>query len=159
MGISTFMLTGDSEGVAKNVATTLDIDNYQSSLDPIKKSEIIKESNESCAFVGDGINDAVALKSANVGFSVADGTDISVSASDVILLKDNLNLVCDTIAISKITFRNIVENLIFAAIYNLIAIPLACFGITSPVISSIMMALSNLLVVGNAIRIRYIKIK
>ena len=153
------MLTGDSEGVAKNVATTLGIDNYQSSLDPIKKSEIIKESSETCAFVGDGINDAVALKSANVGFSVADGTDISVSASDVILLKDNLNLVCDTIAISKITFRNIVENLIFAAIYNLIAIPLACFGITSPVISSIMMALSNLLVVGNAIRIRYIKIK
>ena len=159
MGISTFMLTGDSEGVAKNVATTLGIDNYQSSLDPIKKSEIIKESDDISAFVGDGINDAVALKSANVGFSVADGTDISVSASDVILLKDNLNLVCDTIAISKITFRNIVENLIFAAIYNLIAIPLACFGITSPVISSIMMALSNLLVVGNAIRIRYIKIK
>ena len=159
MGIATYMLTGDAEGVAKNVATSLGIDHYNSSLNPIQKAEIINADSEVCGFVGDGINDAVALKSANVGFSVADGTDISVSASDVILLKDNLNLVCDTIAISKITFRNIVENLIFAAIYNIIMIPLACFGITSPVLSSIMMALSNLLVVGNAIRIRYIKIR
>ena len=159
MGISTYMLTGDSDGVAKKVANSLEIDQYVSSLNPIKKAEIIKEDKEVCGFVGDGINDAVALKSADVGFSVVDGTDISISASDVILLKDNLNLVCDTIAISKITFRNIVENLIFAAIYNIVMIPLACFGITSPVLSSIMMALSNLLVVGNAIRIRYIKIK
>ena len=159
MNVSTCMLTGDSYGVAKNVASEVGIGEFKYSLNPIQKADIIKDSSEVCAFVGDGINDAVALKSANVGFSVAEGTDISVSASDVILLKDNLNLVCDTIAISKITYRNIIENLIFAAIYNLVAIPLACFGITSPVLSSIMMALSNLLVVGNAIRIRFIKIK
>ena len=159
MGVTPYMLTGDNEGVAKAVASSLGIDNYHSRLNPIQKAEIIKENSEVCGFVGDGINDAVALKSANVGFSVAEGTDISVSASDVVLLKDNLNLVCDTIAISKITFRNIVENLVFAAIYNIVMIPLACFGITSPVLSSVMMALSNLLVVGNAIRIRYIKIK
>ncbi|MBO4623174.1 MAG: cadmium-translocating P-type ATPase [Bacilli bacterium] len=159
MGISPYMLTGDNDGVAKEVASSLGIPNYHSSLNPIQKADIIKESDEVCGFVGDGINDAVALKSANVGFSVASGTDISVSASDVILLKDNLNLVCDTIAISKITFRNIVENLVFAAIYNIVMIPLACAGITSPVLSSIMMGLSNLLVVGNAIRIKYIKIK
>ena len=159
MGISPYMLTGDNDGVAKEVASSLGIPNYHSSLNPIQKADIIKESDEVCGFVGDGINDAIALKSANVGFSVASGTDISVSASDVILLKDNLNLVCDTIAISKITFRNIVENLVFAAIYNIVMIPLACAGITSPVLSSIMMGLSNLLVVGNAIRIKYIKIK
>ena len=159
MGVESAMLTGDSSSVACDVASKLGIKEVHSSLNPIKKADIIKNSNEVCAFVGDGINDAVALKSANVGFAVSDGTDVSISASDVVLLKDNLNLVCDTIAISKITFRNIIENLIFALIYNLIAIPLACFGITTPVLSSVMMGLSNLLVVGNAIRIKYVKIR
>ena len=159
MNISTCMLTGDSLAVAKAVGEEVGIKEIKSSLNPLEKAEIIKESKEVCAYVGDGINDAIALKSAGVGFSVSDGTDISISASDVVLLKDNLNLVCDTIAISKITFRNIIENLCFAFLYNIIAIPLACLGITTPVLSSIMMALSNLLVVSNAIRIKYVKIR
>lgn len=159
MGVKSCMLTGDSFKVAEDVAKKLEIEEFHASLNPIQKADIIKNDNMPCAFVGDGINDAVALKSANVGFAVSDGTDISISASDVVLLKDNLNLVCDTIAISKITYRNIIENLIFAFIYNAVAIPLACFGITTPVLASVMMALSNLLVVGNAIRIKYAKIR
>lgn len=158
-GVESIMLTGDQEGIAKRVASEVGIVKVYSKLNPIQKADIIKEDKDVVAYVGDGINDAVALRSANVGFSVSDGSDISIGASDVVLLKDDLNLVCDTIAISKITFRNIIENLIFAFIYNVVAIPLACFGIATPLLASIMMALSNLLVVGNAIRIKYIKIK
>ena len=159
MNVASCMLTGDSEAIAQKIAAEVGIKEVHSKLNPIQKADIIKNDASVAAYVGDGINDAVALRSANVGFSVADGTDISVGASDVVLLKDDLNLICDTIAISKITYRNIIENLIFAFIYNVIAIPLACFGIASPVLASIMMALSNLLVVGNAIRIKYVKIK
>lgn len=159
MKVNIAMLTGDQEGVAKSIAQEIGISEIYSRLNPIQKADIIKEDKMVCGYVGDGINDAVALRSASVGFSVSDGSDVSIGASDVVLLKDDLNLVCDTIAISKITFRNIVENLIFALIYNVVAIPLACMAITTPVLSSIMMALSNLLVVGNAIRIKYIKIK
>ena len=159
MNVAACMLTGDQDGVAKKVASEVGISEVYSKLNPIQKADIIKNETSISAYVGDGINDAVALRSANVGFSVSDGSDISIGASDVVLLKDDLGLICDTIAISKITYRNIIENLIFAFIYNVIAIPLACMAIATPVLASIMMALSNLLVVGNAIRIRYVKIK
>ena len=152
------MLTGDNELTAKTIAERLDIEEVVSNVSPKEKQDKIKEINEnnSCLMIGDGINDSPALKTATVGVSVANGTDMSADSADIILLKDNMNLVLELLNIGKKTIRIVKQNLFWALFYNICMIPLA-MGILpislNPMIASLAMTFSSFTVVVNSLRL------
>lgn len=152
------MLTGDNEVTAKTIAERLDIEEVISNVSPKEKQDKIKEinKNSSCLMIGDGINDSPALKTATVGVSVANGTDISADSADIILLKDNMNLVLNLLSIGKKTIRIVKQNLFWALFYNICMIPLA-MGILpislNPMIASLAMTFSSFTVVVNSLRL------
>lgn len=159
--IETYMITGDKKDIALETATLLKIPHecvyYEVS--PLDKANIIKDIQSKglkVAFVGDGVNDALALQTSDLGIAVRTGSDIAILASDVTLLNSNLNSVYKTIKISELIYNNIIQNFIWALCYNIVMIPLAILGIVSPIISGAAMALSNILVVLNALRL-YLK--
>lgn len=155
--IKPFMITGDQELTAKYIANKLGIENVYYEVLPHEKANIIKEIQEKgefVAFVGDGINDAPALKMANVGFAIGEGSDIAIDTADVTLMKNDLMSVIYAINLSKATLTNIYLNFFWAFIYNIIMIPLAAFGIFSPTIAGIGMAFSSLMVVLNALSLK-----
>ena len=125
-----------------------------------KVSELQKELNGKgfVAFVGDGINDAPALKQSNVGVTMGSGTDIAIESGDLVLTKSSLMGVVQGIRLSKATFRKIKQNLFWAFAYNVIAIPLAVLGLLHPIIAEIAMALSSITVITNANLLRGVKI-
>lgn len=166
MGISTVMLTGDNELVAKEIARQAGIDEVVSGVLPDGKEKVIRElkARGTVAMVGDGINDAPALTSADVGVAIGAGTDIAVDAADIVLVRSDLESVCDMIHIGRRTLRNIHENLFWAFIYNVIGIPLAAgvwipiFGWElNPMFGAAAMSLSSFCVVMNALRLNLIK--
>ena len=157
-GYKVIMLTGDNETTAKAIAKKLNIEEVISNVSPKEKQDKIKEINKNnyCLMVGDGINDSPALKTATVGISVANGTDMSADSADIILLKDNMNLILELLNIGKKTIRIVKQNLFWALFYNICMIPLA-MGILpislNPMIASLAMTFSSLTVVLNSLRL------
>ncbi len=164
-GIKTALLSGDDEYTVGYIANQAGIDLYYGKLLPTDKQAIIKTLKEehTVIMVGDGINDAIALKEAHLGIAMGEGTDVAMSSGDVVLMNNNLKTLLTLIELSKKTTINIKENLFWAFIYNLIGIPLALgllynFGILlNPMIAALMMSLSSVSVVLNALRLKRFK--
>ncbi len=148
----TIMITGDNEKTANAIAKQVGIDKVIANVLPEDKEKKIIELQKQgmVAFVGDGINDAPALKQSNVGIAMGSGTDIAIESGDLVLAKSSLIGVVQAINLSKATFKKIKQNLFWAFAYNTIAIPLAVAGVLHPVVAEIAMALSSITVVTNA---------
>ena len=160
-GFRTVMLTGDHEAVAAAVAEHLGIDDFRAGLLPADKVDAVRQlraEGRTVAFVGDGINDAPALKAADVGIAVGTGTDIAIEAADITLVQGDLRSVLRATKLARATFRKIRENLFWAYVYNVVAIPVAFLGLLHPVIAEAAMALSSISVVTNANRLRRTRI-
>ncbi|MDP2736784.1 MAG: copper-translocating P-type ATPase [bacterium] len=161
--IKMWMLTGDNESSAKNVADELKLDGYFAGVLPHQKQEKVKElqaKGEFVAMVGDGINDAPALAQANVGIAIGSGTDIAAETADIILVNSNPKDIASLVIFGKATYEKMVQNLAWATGYNIIAIPLAAgvlasFGILlSPALGAVFMSLSTVIVAINAKTLR-----
>lgn len=159
LGIHVVMVTGDNERTAKYVAAQVGLDEVRAGVLPEGKVEAIRElqakHGQHVAMVGDGINDAPALKQANVGIAIGAGADVAIEAADVTLVTGELTKVVEAIRLSKATFRKIVENLFWAWFYNLAAIPVAALGLLHPMIGVIAMTASSLSVIGNSLLLRH----
>ncbi len=152
-GIATYMISGDNEETAQSIAKLCGIENVMARVMPADKASKIRDlqtKGKVVAMVGDGINDAPALKQADIGFAMGLGTDIAIEAADITLLRGDLQLIPTAINLSLKTFNKIRQNLFWAFFYNLIAIPLAALGILHPVVAEIAMASSSVTVVTNA---------
>jgi P-type Cu+ transporter len=161
IGIKTVMVTGDNLKTAQEIARQAGIDEVMAEVFPEQKVSKIKELQKNgvlVAMVGDGINDAPALKQANVGMALGTGTDIAISSSDVILVKGSLSAVVAAIILSRATFSKIRQNLFWAFFYNVLFIPLAMLGLLHPVVAEVAMFASSLNVVGNSLRIKKTKL-
>ncbi len=159
-GYKTVMITGDNENTAKAIALSVGIDDVLANVLPEDKARKVEELQREgmVAFVGDGINDAPALKQSNVGIAIGTGTDIAIEAGDIVLARGSLTGVVQAIHLSKATFRKIKQNLFWAFAYNTVAIPVAIAGLLHPIIAELAMALSSITVVGNANLLRRKKI-
>nr|WP_330408666.1 heavy metal translocating P-type ATPase [Abyssibacter profundi] len=162
LGIHTVMITGDNERTARHVADQVGIDEVLAGVLPEGKVEAIRKLQtkygQQVAMVGDGINDAPALKQANVGIAIGAGADVAIEAADVTLVKGELSKVVEAIRLSRATFRKIVENLFWAWFYNVAAIPIAAVGLLHPMIGVIAMTTSSLSVIGNSLRLKRVKL-
>lgn len=165
-GITPIMCTGDNDLTAKNIAAKLKIDEYLSSVTPQDKNRVVLEKKEDgkVAMVGDGVNDAIALSSADVSFSVANGTDIAYATSDVVLMTNSILDVSFLYDLAAKTMRIIKQNLFWALFYNAIFIPVAAgalykpFGLSlNPMIGAATMSISSIFVLSNALRINSVK--
>lgn len=159
MGLETIMLTGDSGKSAKFIAELVGIDRVEAELMPSEKIDIVRQlqmAGKCVAMVGDGINDAPALKQANVGIALGTGTDIAIESADITLVQGSLTGVVKAVKLSVGTFKKIKQNLFWAFFYNVIAIPLAVSGVLHPAIAEIAMALSSINVVLNSLRLKKI---
>ena len=164
MGIKSIMLTGDNKKVASEVAKSIGLDDFYADVLPDKKAEKVKEiksNNMKVAMTGDGVNDAPALATADVGIAIGAGTDVAIESADIILVKSNPLDVVNLVKFAKATYRKMVQNLVWATGYNVFAIPLAAgvlfsFGIIlSPAFGAVLMSLSTVIVAINA---RFLKV-
>ncbi len=158
--IAVYMITGDSEVVARKVANKLGIDNVLYEVMPDEKSQKVIELQKQgkiVAMVGDGINDAPALASADISFAMGTGTDIAMETSDITLMNGNLNTLLNSINISEQTLKIIKQNLFWAFFYNIIAIPFAAFGYLNPMLAGFTMSFSSVSVVLNSLRLKRYK--
>ena len=157
LGMRTILLTGDDDAAARRVAAAVGIDEVRSQATPVDKAQVIADlhaAGHRVAMVGDGINDAAALASADLGMAVVSGTDVALKSADIILVRDNLTVVPDAIGLARRTLRTIRGNLIWAFGYNVAAIPLAAAGLLNPLIAAAAMSLSSVFVVWNSLRLR-----
>lgn len=157
LGMRVVLLTGDDDAAARRVAASVGIDDVRSQVTPVEKARVIAEiqgGGHRVAMVGDGINDAAALASADLGMAVVTGTDVALKSADIILVRDDLSVVPDAIELSRRTLRTIRGNLIWAFGYNIAAIPLAAAGLLNPLIAAAAMSLSSVFVVWNSLRLR-----
>ena len=167
MGIHVVMLTGDNERTARAIGKLAGVNEVVAGVLPDGKEELIRKlaSFGKTAMVGDGINDAPALTRADIGIAIGAGTDVAIDAADVVLMKSTLSDVAGVISLSRATYRNILENLFWALIYNTLLIPAAAgayvklFGITmNPMLGALAMSLSSFCVVSNALRLNLVRI-
>ena len=165
MAIETYMLTGDNEITANNVAFDVGIDNVRAEVLPENKLDIVKEIQNNNAkkvlFVGDGINDAPALTQADIGVAMGNGTDIAMESGDIVVMEGDLENVVAAIQFSKKVMRRIKENIFWAFAYNTILIPIAAgvlyptFGITfEPALAGLAMALSSVTVISLSLMLK-----
>ena len=167
-GIHVVMLTGDAEGTAQAVARQVGIDEVRANVSPEDKHRIIgelKAAGRVVAMAGDGINDAPALAAADIGIAMGTGTDVAMESAGITLVKGDLSGIAKAQRLSRLTMRNIRQNLVFAFGYNTLGIPLAAgllyptFGLLlSPMIAAAAMSLSSVSVIGNALRLRHAKL-
>lgn len=156
-GIATVMLSGDNERKCAMVAAEVGVDQYKSSMMPHEKTDYIRELMKQgpLVMVGDGINDAPSLQTATIGVSFGDATSIAMNAADVVIVQqDNLQAVVTAIDKGKMTLTAIKQNLFWAFAYNVIAIPIAAMGFLSPMVAALSMAFSDVVVIGNSLRLR-----
>jgi Cu+-exporting ATPase len=162
MNLRTVLLTGDTAASAQSVACEVGIDQIQAHVLPDGKARYIQQLRDTAsnhpkpiiAMVGDGVNDAPALATADLGIAIGSGSDVAKETGGIILVKGNLLGVADAIHLSRATMRIIRQNLFLAFAYNVLAIPLAAFGLLNPLIAAAAMALSDVTVIGNALRLR-----
>ena len=162
MGIEVVMLTGDHEQSAQKVAKEVGIDNVHARLLPQDKAAFIDTYHQKgyvVVMAGDGINDAIALASSDIAIAMGSGADVAIHVSDVVLLDEKPESIYEAYRLSYRTFRAVKENLGFSLLYNMIAVPLAIMGHVTPLIAALSMSLSSLIVVGNSLRIKHLKLK
>ncbi|WP_158904725.1 heavy metal translocating P-type ATPase [Burkholderia sp. L27(2015)] len=157
MGIKTVLLTGDNRHSAQRIATQLGITEVHAEVLPEDKARVIsalRGGNAVVGMVGDGINDAPALAAADVGIAMSTGTDVAMHAAGLTLMRGDPKLIADAIDISRRTYAKIRQNLFWAFFYNLVGIPLAAFGLLSPMAAGAAMAFSSVSVISNALLLR-----
>jgi Cu+-exporting ATPase len=157
-GLRTYLVTGDNARTAVSLARQVGIAEADvfAEVRPEEKSQFVKQlqaKGERVAFVGDGINDAPALEQADLGIAVSRASDIAREAADIILLKSEVEAVPESLGLARATLRTIKQNLFWAFFYNVIGIPLAALGFMSPILCAAAMGLSDLVVIGNALRL------
>jgi Cu+-exporting ATPase len=160
MGITVYMLTGDNEKTAQAIARQVGISNVIAEVLPAQKAvEInrLKGQGKIVAMVGDGINDAPALATADIGIAIGNGSDVAIETGDIILLRNDLRAIPVAIRLSRQTMRKIKQNLFWAFIYNSIGIPFACLGLLNPEISAAAMAMSSVSVLTNSLSLKRFK--
>jgi Cu+-exporting ATPase len=160
-GVQVIMLTGDNERTAKAIGAKLGIERIVANVLPGDKAKVIKElqaEGKVVAMVGDGINDAPALATSDIGIAIGSGSDVAKETGGIILVKDDLRDVIKSIRLSRATMRKIKQNLFWAFFYNTVAIPIAAFGLLNPIIAAAAMAISSLSVVSNSALLKTVKI-
>ncbi|MDB6029754.1 MAG: Cu+-exporting ATPase [Verrucomicrobiales bacterium] len=163
-GLRVYLVTGDNARTASMVAEQAGIDsaNIRAEVRPEQKAAIVQElqsRGERVAFVGDGINDAPALEQADLGIAVSKASDIARAAADIILLNSEIEAVPESLGLARATLRTIKQNLFWAFFYNAVGIPLAALGFMSPVLCAAAMGFSDVIVIGNALRLRKWKLR
>ena len=161
-GIDVYIMSGDNQSTVEYVAKQLGIAHAFGNMSPRDKAaevQKLKTAGKTVAMVGDGINDAPALAAANVSFAMKGGADVAEHTASATLMQHSVNQLADALLVSQATLKNIKQNLFFAFFYNILGIPLAALGFLNPVIAGAAMAASSVSVLGNALRLKRVKIE
>jgi Cu2+-exporting ATPase len=156
LGLSVTLVSGDHTDAVSMAAARAGIEEHYAGMRPEQKVEHVKrirEAGHGVLMAGDGINDAAALAAADVGFAMGRGSDVAIHAADVVVRAPRLGAIADAVGLARATLRRVRENLAFAVLYNVVAVPLAAFGALDPLPAAIAMSLSSLVVTGNAVRL------